>query len=641
MRGGGTVRAVPAALPGRLIPWLLPALLGLTGVHHPTAATGPTIQLNDNRAPAGALARGVLTVALEARLGAWHPLGPDQPGVPIFAFGEAGKPLQDPGPLLRVAVGTEIRARVTNLSGAPLVVHGLARRRVDVMDTLVVPPGETREARFVADAEGTYYYWASTRSESFEDRQYEDAHLNGALIVDPAGEAPKQDRVFVLERWIPGLDSAGKPNDWFELFTINGRPWPYTERLTYDVGDSVRWRIVNASNDVHPLHLHGFFYRVDAHGDFQHDTVYWPAERRMGVTEPLWDGATMDLTWSPDRPGGWIFHCHLNWHVLPNTALPPDTERLGARIAHVLNGYPGAHMDDHARFGMGGLVLGVYVRPPRGWSPYAGARRTLRLLVQSDSVPGDSTRRFGYVLQNGDRAPPLDSIQVPGPVIVLRQGEPTRIWVVNHTAEMTQVHWHGLELESFYDGVAGVSGTDGMMEPPIMPGDSFEVRVTPPRPGSYMYHTHINDIRQQSHGLYGPLIVIDSSATWNSDTDRVFITGDGPDYDPELNGTRSPAPLTLRSDVRYRFRLMNITMGGPGLAFSLVRNGSPATWTPMAKDGYRIPAWRAAPRRAVQAVSIGETYDFGVQARDTSSATLELRTRGGSLVVAQAIRFVK
>ncbi|OYV64770.1 MAG: hypothetical protein B7Z72_12870, partial [Gemmatimonadetes bacterium 21-71-4] len=377
----------------------------------------PAIQFNDNRAPAGRLAHGVLTVALEARSGAWRPLGSDRPGVPIFAFGEAGKPLQDPGPLLRVPLGTEVRARVTNRTGAPLVVHGLASRRVDVMDTLVVPPGQTRAARFVADAEGTYYYWASTRGEGFEQRQYQDAHLNGALIVDPAGATPKPDRVFVVERWMPRADTSLAHNQWFELFTINGRPWPLTERLTYDVGDSVRWRIINASNAVHPFHLHGFYFRVDAHGDDQRDTVYWPAQRRMDVTEPLWDGTTMDLAWSPDRPGGWIFHCHLNWHVVPNTALPPDTERVADRIAHIENGYPGAHMEDHARYGMGGLVLGIYVRPPRGWKPYTGARRTLRLLVQSDSAPDDSTRRFGYVLQEGDRAPAPDSVVVPGPAI--------------------------------------------------------------------------------------------------------------------------------------------------------------------------------------------------------------------------------
>jgi FtsP/CotA-like multicopper oxidase with cupredoxin domain len=625
----------------RSLPWLLLGFLSFAGSSSSSAPANPPIEFNDNLTPAGTVARGVLTVALEARLGDWHALGPDQPGVPIFVFGEPGKPLQDPGPLLRVSAGTEIRARITNRTTTTLVVHGLARRRVNLMDTLVVPAGETRETRFTADAPGTYYYWGTTTGKDFEDRMYEDAHLNGALIVDPAGAAPKPDRVFVVERWIPGLDSAGGPNDWFELFTINGRPWPYTERLTYGVGDSVRWRIINATNDVHPFHMHGFFYRVDAHGDLQQDTLYWPAQRRMEVTEPLWDGQTMDLAWSPDRPGGWIFHCHLNWHVVPNGYLPPDTERLAERIDHVENGYPGTHMEDHARFGMGGLVLGIYIRPPAGWKPYAGDRRTLRLLVQSDSAPGDSTRRFGYVLQQGDNVPPADSIDIPGPVIVLHRGEPTRIWVVNHTPEMTQVHWHGLEIESYYDGVAGVSGTKAALQPPLMPGDSFEVRVTPSRPGSYMYHTHINDIRQQSHGLYGALVVLDSGETWDPDTDRVFITGDGIDYAPELNGTRSPAPLTLRSGVPYRFRLMNITMGGPALRFVLAHDGAPVRWRPLAKDAYALPPWQTDPRPAQQQVSIGETYDFLVQAPKATEAALELRRGNGGLLVSQAIRFVK
>jgi FtsP/CotA-like multicopper oxidase with cupredoxin domain len=628
-----------------LVRWLLPSFLALlstwTGGSHPRSAPEAAIQFNDNRRAAGTLVHGVLTVALEARAGEWKPLGADQRGVRIFAFGEAGKPLQDPGPLLRVRVGTEIRASVTNRTDTVLVVHGLSRRRVSAMDTLVVRPGATEDVRFVADAEGTYYYWASAHGEGFEDRQYDDAHLNGALIVDPDGAEPKPDRVFVVERLIPAGDTSDDAITAFELFTINGRAWPNTERLTYDVGDSVRWRVINASNDVHPFHLHGFYYRVDARGDLQQDTIYWPSQRRMDVTEPVWDGTTMDLVWSPDRPGGWIFHCHLNWHVLPNPVFPLDTEQLGQRTGHVLNGYPDVPMEDHARYGMGGLVLGINVRAPAGSRPYAGARRTLRLLVESDSAPGDSTRRFGYVLEEDGRARDGDSIRVPGPAIVLRRGEPTRIWVVNRTAEMTQVHWHGLEIESYYDGVAGVSGTAGAMEPPIMPGDSFEVRVTPPRAGSFMYHTHINDIRQQSHGLYGPLIVVDSGAAWNPDTDRVFMTGDGPDYGPELNGTRAPAPLTLKSGVPYRFRLMNVTMGGPGLVFALVRNGAALEWTPLGKDGFAVPVWQGAPRKAAQVVSIGETYDFKVQAPDSASVALELRTGGGSLVASQPIRFVK
>src|ERR1019366_1769819 len=214
-----------------------------------------------------------------------------------------------------------------------------------------------------------------------------------------------------------------------------GRPWPYSERLSYDIGDSVRWRIINATNDVHPLHLHGFYYQVNARGDVARDTSYWPNQRRMAVTEAVWNGATMDMSWQPDRPGGWIFHCHFNAHVVPNKALVPDTEPTAQRIQHLRTGYPHQHAANHAMMAMGGLILGITVRPPPGWQAYTGSRRTLRLLVQSDSAPGDTTRRFGYVLQRGSTVPAPDSVNIPGPPLVLHRGEPTRIWVVNHTPE--------------------------------------------------------------------------------------------------------------------------------------------------------------------------------------------------------------
>jgi FtsP/CotA-like multicopper oxidase with cupredoxin domain len=612
--------------------WCLIGLASIVGPVRPQAPSTPLIAFNDNRVPAGVLTRGVLTVSLVAQAGEWKPYGADGGSIALFAFGEEGKPLQDPGPLLRVPQGTRIHARVRNLTGKTLVVHGLAARRVAVMDSLVIASGATGEASFVTDAAGTFYYWGSMGGEGFEDRMGEDGRLNGALIVDPAGPAPRPDRVFVIERWMPDTDF------WHDVFTVNGRPWPYSERLTYDMGDSIRWRVINASNDVHPLHLHGFYYRVDARGDFAQDTIYWPAQRRMDVTEPVWDGTTMDMVWHADRPGNWIFHCHLNYHVPPNAALAPDTEPTPDRIRHMMGGYPEEHPMDHARYGMGGLVMGITIRQPATWHAYDGPRRTLRLLVQSDSGPGDSTRHFGYVLGDGTQAPATAPLRAPGPAIVLQRGEPTRIWVVNHSPAMTQVHWHGLEIESYYDGVTGFSGAGTQVEPATMPGDSFEVLVTPPRAGTFIYHTHINDIYQQAHGLYGPLIVLDSGTTWNPDRDRVFIVGDNAAYDPVLNGGRLD-PITLTTGVPYRFRLINITAGSPGAEFWLVRAGAPVRWRPIAKDGYALPPGQADPRVARQTVSIGETYDFRVQAHDTGSATLELRRRNGSLIASQPIRF--
>jgi len=56
---------------------------------------------------------------------------------------------------------------------------------------------------------------------------------------------------------------------------------------------------------------------------------------------------------------------------------------------------------------------------------------------------------LGYVVQEGDTPPPRDSINIPGPLLVLRREEPVRITVVNNLDEPTGVHWHGLEIESF------------------------------------------------------------------------------------------------------------------------------------------------------------------------------------------------
>ena len=44
--------------------------------------------------------------------------------------------------------------------------------------------------------------------------------------------------------------------------------------------------------------------------------------------------------------------------------------------------------------------------------------------------------------------------------------------------------------------------------PPIAPGASFVAQMTPPRAGTFIYHTHIDDIKQLSSGLYGALIVL-------------------------------------------------------------------------------------------------------------------------------------
>ena len=610
---------------------MLPASLGSGGAI-------PVVRFNDNLEPAGGLENGVLTVRLEVQRGTWHLLGPDEPGGEVLAFAEEGELPQIPGPMIRVPLGTEIRVSVHNPLETRLVVHGLSARRTAAMDSLVVPAGETREVRFAADAEGTYYYWGTTTGASFTERRYEDSPLSGALIVDPAGStAPQRDRVFLIGLWTGGKDEQGEPDFGRAFLVINGRPWPLTERLTYDMGDSVRWRIINATQRNHPMHLHGFFYRVDTRGDIARDSVYWPGQHRMVVTELMLPGTTMSLAWSPNRPGGWVFHCHLNWHVVANASLGPDRESAEERDEHLLLGHNDGDPNNHVVEGMGGLMLGIYVRPPEGWVPNEPKRRELRLMVHSDSAPGDERPRFAYVLQKGEAEPAPDSILIPGSTLVLWEGEPTSVTVVNRAGEPTQVHWHGLEIESYYDGVTGVGGYPGRLTPTIMPGDSFEMRITPPRAGSYMYHTHVNDIRQQTAGLYGPFVVLEKDESWIPDTDRTLLLSTSRSFDVLLNGVAEPDPTVFRVGTAYRLRLMNITVQNANLRMRLVQNEAPVWWRPMAKDGYDLPPHQAGRIRADQTVSIGDTYDFEFVPRRPGELHLEVSTGSGRLLIDQKI----
>src|SRR5687768_6333745 len=124
------------------------------------------VSANDNRVSAGILRNGILTVRLEMRQGEWHPDGETETGVQVRAFAEEGKRLQIPGPLIRVAEGTEIRVSIRNTApDVPLVVHGLHARGAPASaaaaDTIHVPAGGAREIRFVAGAPGTYFYWGT------------------------------------------------------------------------------------------------------------------------------------------------------------------------------------------------------------------------------------------------------------------------------------------------------------------------------------------------------------------------------------------------------------------------------------------------------------------------------------------------
>jgi FtsP/CotA-like multicopper oxidase with cupredoxin domain len=414
------------------------------------------------------------------------------------------------------------------------------------------------------------------------------------------------------------------------LFVVNGRSWPNTERFHYTVGDTVRWRVINASADVHPMHLHGFYYRIDGRGTIGADTAYAEATRDMVVTSLLTAGRTMRMTWIPERPGNWLFHCHFPIHFGPKGPLGMIGESHPDEPNHASN---------HALTGMNGLVVGIMVAPRKGVleSPTSDARRHLRLLVRQNAGAPPEQPYFGFALHETGAEPPPDSGHHAGPPIVLTQGQPVSITVINRSPEPTAIHWHGIELESYFDGVAGFSGNNTMLAPTIAPGDSFEARFTPPRAGTFIYHTHFDELRQQPAGLAGALIVLEPGTRFDPATDIPVLISSPPDPKDEvravlLNGDLAPNALEIHAGVPVRLRFINITTGRPGMRMEL-RNGSElAEWRLIAKDGADLPPGRQSRVRASRPISIGETYDVEVLPDFAGEFRLEARTAGGALL---------
>ena len=147
--------------------------------------------------------------------------------------------------------------------------------------------------------------------------------------------------------------------------------------------------------------------------------------------------------------------------------------------------------------------------------------------MQSEPERFGDAPAYGFVVAEAPDAAGGEHVPVPGPTLVLKRGEPVEITVVNRLPEGTAIHWHGMELESYYDGVHGWSGAGEQVTPLIEPGGSFVVRFTPPRTGTFIYHTHLHDDRQLTSGLYGAMLVVEPGETFDEATDHVFVMGRG------------------------------------------------------------------------------------------------------------------
>ena len=109
--------------------------------------------------------------------------------------------------------------------------------------------------------------------------------------------------------------------------------------------------------------------------------------------------------------------------------------------------------------------------------------------VRHEFAPGLVANCWGY---NGS---------VHGPTIEAVEGDRVRFYVTNRLAAPTTIHWHGLFLPSGMDGVGGLSQAS------IAPGETFKYEFILKQHGTFMYHSHHDEMTQMGMGMMGMFIV--------------------------------------------------------------------------------------------------------------------------------------
>ncbi|MFD2917296.1 multicopper oxidase domain-containing protein [Psychroserpens luteus] len=107
---------------------------------------------------------------------------------------------------------------------------------------------------------------------------------------------------------------------------------------------------------------------------------------------------------------------------------------------------------------------------------------------------------------------------IPGPVLEFTEGEYAVIYVKNNMDVETSIHWHGLLLPNFYDGVPYLT------TPPIAPGETFKYEFPLKQSGTYWYHSHT--MLQEQSGVYGSFVIKPKEKTLDYDKELVLMLSD-------------------------------------------------------------------------------------------------------------------
>jgi len=160
--------------------------------------------------------------------------------------------------------------------------------------------------------------------------------------------------------------------------------------------------------------------------------------------------------------------------------------------------------------------------------------------------------------------------RVHGPTIEAVEGDKVRIYVTNKLSEPTTVHWHAILLPNGMDGVGGLT------QKTIQPGETFKYEFTLKQHGTFMYHSHHDEMTQMALGMMGMFVIHPRESKVQVDHDfaillsewKIDVGARRPDPNEmtdfnvlTMNARCFPgtAPLVVKRNSRVRIRIGNLS----------------------------------------------------------------------------------
>ncbi|MCL8383424.1 MULTISPECIES: multicopper oxidase family protein [Xanthobacter] len=238
------------------------------------------------------------------------------PGMVAHLWGYNG---QSPGPTIEAVEGDKVRIFVTNRLPEHTTVHWHGQILPNGMDGVGgltqphIKPGKTFVYEFQLLRSGTFMYHPHA------DEMVQMAMgMMGFFVVhpkDPSFRRVDRDFVFLLNAYDiePGA-YVPKVNTMldFNLWTWNSRAFPGIDPFVVGKGDKVRIRFGNLTMTNHPIHMHGYDFKVSCtDGGWVPEAAAWPE-----VTIDCAVGQMRAFDFVADHEGDWAIHCHKSHHTM-------------------------------------------------------------------------------------------------------------------------------------------------------------------------------------------------------------------------------------------------------------------------------------------------------------------------------------